>query len=176
MRRAVLVKVDVHVRRTIVVVPVDVNGRPPAYASQHRAGPEADDHQGDSKLEPPGNRVGNRDLEREHNQADGDERNRVTDAPQRSDHRSTVELPVFTDDRRNGNHVVGLRCVLEAEDETEAENADGADPNERRFVAVREDRGECRTDVDSGVDHGGPADGRAERRDDGGARNRQNSG
>ena len=121
----VFVEVQVRVRAPAVGVRVDVYVSAIAEREEEGACAEEDDHQRDAEFEGRGDAFGDCDFEQYDDDARGEQSRRVADAPHRADERGARDRALLADNRRDGDEVVGLGRVLQAEEESEAECEEG---------------------------------------------------
>jgi hypothetical protein len=110
------------------VVGDHVSGRHGREAS-HRVAqpqhPQQDQHAGHDQLEAAAHRRRDRELEPDDERADDRQGRHVARAPEDADHRAVDEAALARQDRRDRDEVVGVRRVLQAEDEAEEDRREG---------------------------------------------------
>src|SRR5438128_1527050 len=93
-------EMEVNVRTPTVAVEVMVEHTArPERAQEVQA--EAHQHHGDPQLEPPGESEGDLRVQPDHDNRGGEERGRMTEAPECADERRAPEIPALAHDRRN---------------------------------------------------------------------------
>jgi hypothetical protein len=108
----VFVKVNVGVRQTVVTVLVYVNFTVLSHCAPKSTDAQGDDHDRDAKLEPSTHTFRNRDPQRQHDDADDQQRRCVSSAPKRTDERGTEDILVSAHNRRYRDDVIDFRCVF----------------------------------------------------------------
>ena len=126
MFSAVLVKVNVHMRLSVMLVSMQVDVRPLAKDAQHRQHAKQDNHQGHAKLQPVSNREWDGHTKTQHQHPHNNQRRRVACSPQRADQCSAQDIAMFADNCRDGYNVIDFSRVLQTKDESEAKYGEHA--------------------------------------------------
>ena len=133
---AVLVRVAVERRAfSVIVIGEQVPGRRATELAQRVAQPEhpeGDDGGRHHELESGRQRLGQRDVEEDDAAAGQRQRHGVTEAPQHADQHAVAEPPRARHDRGHRHQMIGVRRMLEPQDEAERDRG-----TERRHVVVR---------------------------------------
>src|ERR1035437_825192 len=98
------------------------------------AEPEQDEHQGHAELERQPDARRHRDAEHDERAAHEQHRQRVADAPETADPRGAAETVLARDDGRDRDDVIGVRRVLQPEQEAEHSGGQGAHHHETVLV------------------------------------------
>ena len=87
---------------------------------------EHDQHQADGKLHGQSQPNWNHDVEKDNGAAYEKDGKRMTESPEDADQRGTFSAPLLTDDRRHGNHVIGVGGVPHPQEKSNRDNGNQA--------------------------------------------------
>ena len=126
------VTVSMEVRRAVAVaVEVEVNARHDQAPQQ--VGPKQHQHDADGKLEEVRDALGHDPVEREHDGARSEERQRVPQPPGRTETKGATQIPAARRERGDGGDMVRFQRMTHADQEAENENATyGGSPSVHR--------------------------------------------
>ena len=111
------VQVDVIVAVVRVAVSMDAGA---ARRGPQRSDAEDDEHDRHDRLQPARDDVGDAELQGQHHRATGQQRERVAEPPEPAHERRAGPAAALAHERRDGDQVVGVQGVAQAEHEAQA--------------------------------------------------------
>src|SRR5882724_7281755 len=117
----VLVKMDVNVRQSVVVVLMQMNVSRLPQRSPQRTRAQTDNHECDAKLQPTTDLLRDCNSQREHDNTGNQKCHCMTRAPQRPYQYRAKQVAMLTHNCRHGHHVIDFSRVLKTKDQSQAE-------------------------------------------------------